>query len=334
MSVELKGISVEPGRKTSGVIHVAERLDGTSIGFPITIINGGSGPKLFLLAGVHGDEVGGPETALRLIRELDPKDVRGTLIIVPVANTTAFEAGTHVSPTDGKDLNRSFPGQPQGTLTDRLAHVFFSVVTSTLSSKDFLIDLHSGGKQSYIEYSEVEEHAAVQRKLADASGVRIVDRIVPEFGEGGVSWTKIYAGTLGDALQAKGFKIPHITIESFEPYPYVTNILKHVGILSGAPTPEKERFFVEGTRVFASKPGLWVRVAEEGALVKKGNLLANVLNFKGEVIEEIRSPLDGIVIINGEVGRAGGAGKKVVDPNSGVLGIRYGANVGRILERA
>jgi len=322
--VDIHGISAEPGEKVSAHVPVSERSDGTQLGFPLRIINGEAvGPRFWLMAGVHGNEVGGIETAVRVAHDFTPRDVNGTLIVVPLANTTAAEVGSRVSPIDGKDLNRSFPGNANGTFTDRLADRLFTAVTSTLSASDFLLDLHGAGSATYVEYTDGNDLGARNLELARASGVRIVDRIVPEFGEGGVSWTKIYAGTLGDALQAKGFKIPHITIESEDPRTYVLNVLKHVGITKGKPTPPDERSYVEGTRVFATKRGLWVPIAREGKRVRKNELLATVLNFDGEAIEEVRSPFNGILIIMSR--------KKIVDPQSPNLGMRYGANVGKIV---
>jgi predicted deacylase len=324
MSANMQEIMAKRGQKVSVVVNVVERFDGTSIGFPMSIVNGEKeGPKFWLMAGVHGGEVGGIEAAIRLVRDCAPNGMKGTLIVVPIANVTAFEANSRVSPLDGKDLNRSFPGDAEGTFTDRLANKLFTTITSTLTSNDFLVDLHQatgGSSIEFVEYSDEGEDGAKNSELAEASGVKILDRILPEYG-----WKKAYAGTLGEALKALRLEVPRITIESDDPYLYVLNLLRHVGMISGKTTPPKERFYVDGTRIFASKRGLWIPKQKEEALVRKGQLLATVINLEGEMIEEVRSPFDGIVIIM--------RGKKVVDPYSGNLFIRYGANVGKITRR-
>jgi predicted deacylase len=93
-------------------------------------------------AGIHGDEFEGVRALAELSRELDATVLNGTLVLVPIANPPAFHAGTRTSPLDGVNLNRVFPGDPGGTLSERLAHALF---THVIAGADMLIDLHSGG---------------------------------------------------------------------------------------------------------------------------------------------------------------------------------------------
>ncbi len=101
----------------------------------------GRGPTAAVTAGIHGDEYEGVAAVGELANALDPSAHRGTLILVPVAKPTAFAAGTRTNPEDGVNLARSFPGNPDGTPTERLAAKLFALV----GSADTLIDLHSGG---------------------------------------------------------------------------------------------------------------------------------------------------------------------------------------------
>jgi predicted deacylase len=99
------------------------------------------GPASVITAGIHGDEYEGPAAAARLACTLTPGAVRGSVVLVPVANPMAWHAGLRVTPEDGRNLARTFPGDPRGTLTERLAaHLF-----AWISQADYLIDLHSGG---------------------------------------------------------------------------------------------------------------------------------------------------------------------------------------------
>ncbi len=97
---------------------------------------------MLLLAGVHGDEYEGQVALSNLIRDLAPEDVRGRLIVMPATNTPAVAARTRVSPVDGGNLNRAFPGNRTGTATEMLAHYLETVI---LPRCDFMVDLHSGG---------------------------------------------------------------------------------------------------------------------------------------------------------------------------------------------
>ncbi len=113
------------------------------IGIPICVIKNGSGPTLYLGAGTHGDEYEGQIVLSHLIRELDPARIQGRLIIMPATNLPAAMVGARCSPIDGGNLNRSFPGDAEGTPTQAIAHFVESVL---MPKCDALADLHSGGK--------------------------------------------------------------------------------------------------------------------------------------------------------------------------------------------
>lgn len=112
------------------------------IAIPVAVFVNGSGPTVLLTGGVHGDEYEGPVALSRLAREIDVADVNGRIIILPTLNHPAFVAGTRTSPTDGINLNRTFPGKQDGTATEMIAHY---VTTELLPRTDCLIDLHAGG---------------------------------------------------------------------------------------------------------------------------------------------------------------------------------------------
>ncbi|MDF2781219.1 MAG: hypothetical protein K0S96_1023 [Geminicoccaceae bacterium] len=137
------------------------------IGIPICVIRNGSGPTLYLGAGNHGDEYEGQITLARLIRELDPGAIQGRLIILPAANLPAALAGQRCSPIDDGNLNRSFPGDPDGPPTAAIAHFIESVL---LPLCDAALDLHSGGKTlDYLPSALVRQRAGdplAQAKLA------------------------------------------------------------------------------------------------------------------------------------------------------------------------
>ena len=114
-----------------------------SVMIPICVIRNGEGPTALLTGGNHGDEYEGPLALFDLARTLDPKDVSGTVIIVPAMNYPAFRAGTRTSPIDKGNLNRSFPGRPDGTVTEKIADYF---QRDLLPRADIVLDFHSGGR--------------------------------------------------------------------------------------------------------------------------------------------------------------------------------------------
>jgi N-alpha-acetyl-L-2,4-diaminobutyrate deacetylase len=114
-----------------------------SVMIPITVVRNGAGPTALLTGANHGDEYEGPIALFELARSLRAKDVSGRVIIIPAMNQPAFAAGTRTSPIDRGNLNRSFPGRPDGTVTEKIADYFQRVL---LPMADVVLDFHSGGK--------------------------------------------------------------------------------------------------------------------------------------------------------------------------------------------
>src|SRR2546426_9850120 len=151
-SLTLGSASARPGQASSGFIEVPAGSDAATR-IPITIVRGAqSGPTLALIAGTHGSEVA-PIVALQRVRAIiDPAVLRGTLLIVHVANMPSFLGRTiYYSPIDGKNLNRVYPGKDDGTVSERIAA---SITREVIDRADYLVDLHCGdGNEALRPYS-------------------------------------------------------------------------------------------------------------------------------------------------------------------------------------
>lgn len=112
---------------------------------PITVVGRGTGPTALVMAGNHGDEYPGQVAILRLVRELQPEQVNGRVILIPALTVPASKAGTRISPLDGKNFNRSFPGNPAGVVSEVLAHYLTTVL---FPLADLVIDIHTGGRST------------------------------------------------------------------------------------------------------------------------------------------------------------------------------------------
>lgn len=110
---------------------------------PITVLNNGPGRTALVMAGNHGDEYPGPVAILKLMRELQARQIKGRVLLLPALNLPAVQAGTRLSPLDGKNLNRSFPGKADGTPTEMVAHYLTNVL---FPMADIVIDIHTGGR--------------------------------------------------------------------------------------------------------------------------------------------------------------------------------------------
>jgi N-alpha-acetyl-L-2,4-diaminobutyrate deacetylase len=132
--------------KRQGFLQVpySHNLGGwANVMVPITVIARGPGPTVLCLGGNHGDEYQGQVALMRLAREVGPEEVTGRLIIAPALNMPAAKAATRLSPLDGMNLNRAFPGLPEGAVTSQIAHYLSTVL---FPAADVVIDIHSGGR--------------------------------------------------------------------------------------------------------------------------------------------------------------------------------------------
>ncbi|WP_321897778.1 N(2)-acetyl-L-2,4-diaminobutanoate deacetylase DoeB [Paraburkholderia heleia] len=114
-----------------------------AIMIPLTVVKHGEGPTVLLTGGNHGDEYEGPIALAKLAGSLQAADVNGRVIIVPYMNYPAFRAGTRTSPVDAGNLNRSFPGRPDGGVTEKIADYF---QRELLARADYVLDIHAGGR--------------------------------------------------------------------------------------------------------------------------------------------------------------------------------------------
>jgi predicted deacylase len=135
--------------KQNGYLRLPHSVHRSAYGrilIPVVMIANGEGPTVLLMAGNHGDEYEAQIALGNLCRSLETEDIRGRLIILPMANFPAADAGLRTSPVDGGNLNRAFPGNPAGTPTEMIAHY---IEEELLPRCDYCIDLHSGGSSLY-----------------------------------------------------------------------------------------------------------------------------------------------------------------------------------------
>ena len=295
-------IAADPGEKASGYLEVSPGVDsGTRI--PITVVHGSeAGPVLALIAGTHGYEYP-PITALRQIRrDLDPTGLSGTVIIVHVANMPSFLGRTiYYSPVDGKNLNRSYPGDPDGTVSERIAH---AVTPEVINQADYLVDLHCGdGNEAlrpylYMAVTGDPELDAAIRGMALAFGIDhiVIDRA--RLGSGPSLYTDMTALERG---------IPAITTEtgqlgSNDPVWVnmavrgVWNLLRHLNMVEGDVESSGEVVWLEDYRVVTSPgTGIFQAAVRDGYAIAAGGLLGVLVDFFGDPIAAVKAPFAGIV---------------------------------------
>ena len=142
----IASIDIERPGKQQGFLQVpySHNLGGwANVMIPVTAVARGEGPTVLVLGGNHGDEYQGQIAAMKLARELTPEAVTGRIILIPSLNFPAARAATRLSPLDGMNMNRAFPGAAEGCVTSQIAH-YLTTVLFPLS--DAVIDIHSGGR--------------------------------------------------------------------------------------------------------------------------------------------------------------------------------------------
>lgn len=297
-------LSAERGETLSGTIAIPKGVDeGTEL--PVTIIHGaGSGPVLSLIAGNHGYEYP-PILALQRLRaRIDPTDLSGTMILVHVANVPSFLARTiYRSPIDGKNLNRMYPGDANGTVSARIADV---ITREVIDRSDYVLDIHGGdGNESLrpFVYMPVTgktdlddairemalvfgaDHIVVDRSRVDDRANSIYcDRTATSRGKPALT---VESGYLGGRDEAS---IRRIVVG-------VESLMRHYRMLAGEPAPVAHPIFLETTEVVTSPAtGLLTPHVERGQTVNAGTPVATITDFFGNPVATVRAPFAGEIL--------------------------------------
>jgi predicted deacylase len=280
------------------------KVDTTAV--PVTIFNGTRpGPVLTITAGIHGDEFP-PILALQRLRsEIRPADLSGTLVLIHLANTPGFFGRSIArNPIDGKNLNREFPGEPNGTLTERLAHL---LTTEVVSRTDYLVDMHAGSSHERLwphVYSPFVGNDELDRRtleLARATGFRNIvlygDR--PRDPSNSISYpnTAMTRGKPGITIECGqlGRRDERCISKLLQS---ARNILRHLKMLPGG-VEQADSVILHRKLHYMPSPatGLFFPQVREGEAVNAGALLAYIGDSFGNRIAEMRAPARGIVLI-------------------------------------
>jgi N-alpha-acetyl-L-2,4-diaminobutyrate deacetylase len=273
-----------------------------SIMIPITVVRRGDGPTALLTGGNHGDEYEGPVALFDLARTLRAEEVTGRVIILPAMNYPAFRAATRTSPIDKGNMNRIFPGRPDGTATEKIADY---IQRHLLPLADVVLDIHSGGKTldfvpfaaAHLLPDKAQEarcvaamtafNAPYSVMLLELDAVGMYDTAAEAMGKTFVSTELGGGGTARAATIAVAKR-------------GIRNLLIHAGILAGAIDRQPSTFLdmPDGDCYVAStRSGLIEFRCDLGAAVRRGDLIALVYDIDrtGTAPTEYRAARDGIL---------------------------------------
>jgi hypothetical protein len=298
-------LASQPGATVSGFVDVPAGIDpGARI--PVTIASGPRpGPVLALIAGTHGSEPS-PIIALQRVRaELDVAQLEGTVIIVHIANMPSFVHRTiYRGPWDQKNLNRVFPGNPDGTASERIAH---AITTQVIDQCDYLVDMHSGdGNEALRPYSYWNRLGAdervdrVAREMALAFGLDhiVIDRGRPRDLNASLycSNTAHVRGKPAVTTEAGAVGVPTADMVALNARG-AFRVMRYLGMLPEPREMVEHPYWIEPSEVLTSPDsGTWHPAVVPDQRVRKGDVLGRLTDYFGAPIAEVRSPLDGVVL--------------------------------------
>ena len=304
-----KPLKVKPGEKAFGYVKVVDNL-AVEFEMPVGVVNGKEkGPTLMVTGGLYPTEYCGVEAASRLYKAVEPENLKGRFVVVPVVNMPVFRFRTpwlnlrsSISPFDGGNINNSFPGDPEGRPTRRLAHTLFQLV----GEADYHVDFRGGDlPESHLDHTIYLRIGApideTSEAMAKAFGLPYVLPGTPEIGHTS-SGTLIHeAVTSGVAsiISEAGLGYRTQPLEEFvvAHVDGTLNLLKHFGMLEGEPTrPRNQRFLdMEWQGVTAPVAGVFQALADHGDILVVGQLIGRITDLDGSTLSELHSPIDGVV---------------------------------------
>ncbi|MEJ2469599.1 MAG: succinylglutamate desuccinylase/aspartoacylase family protein [Desulfuromonadales bacterium] len=290
---EIGGKKIAAGERGTVDLPMARLYTHSEMSLPVHVVHGRqAGPTLFISAAVHGDEINGVEIIRRLLRSRSLSRVKGTLLAVPLVNPFGFIQRSRYLP-DRRDLNRSFPGSPRGSLASRIAYLFMQEIVHRATHG---IDIHTGSNyRSNLPQVRTDLDNAENLQLAKVFGVPMVIHAATR------------DGSLREAVAEAG--LPVLIYEAGEALYFnerairsgvqgILNVMRTIGML---PKSRKKRspepIITDKTSwVRAARSGVFDKQVGLGTLVHKGSQLGAINDPLGEGREPVRAPFSGVVI--------------------------------------
>ena len=290
-TITINGSSVAPGKNKLLRIEIARLPTGTLIDIPVHIFNSTqAGPTILLQAGLHGDEINGVETLRRMLENGDFTISKGTVIVVPILNIFGFIHFSRDVP-DGKDVNRSFPGNKTGSLASRIAYHYTQEI---LPQIDFGLDLHTGGGQRHnfpqIRFTEGDEMSMRLAKLFNAPFSFASNLISGSFRKAAHKLGKpIAVYEAGESMRFDEDAI-EIGIKG------IKNVLMGLGMIVNQPKHGASVLLEYRRWLRAPRAGMFIPEIKNGAPMKKGQNLGMVTDTLAKKHKKIKAPFDGYII--------------------------------------
>lgn len=292
--MHLGGATIEPGGRATVELPIPALYTHTEMAMPVHVVHGAKdGPRLFVSAAIHGDELNGVEIVRRLLRLSLIRRMRGTLLAVPIVNVHGCIQRMRGLP-DGRDLNRAFPGSATGSMAARMAHLF---MTEIVAGSDYGIDLHTGANhRTNLPQIRTQLDDAETERLAQVFGAPVI--LHSDLRDGSLRQTAQEEGTVTLLYEAgEALRFDEVAVRAG--VRGIVAVMREIGMLPRTRKPRKPFTPVvarQSTWVRAPASGILRLVAPLGATVRRGEPLALVADPFGEAESEVRSQVSGVVI--------------------------------------
>jgi len=286
----------KPGESATGVIAVS----GSHVEIPVIVINGmRDGPCLWVDGAIHGDEPEGTWMCHILRREVNPKKLSGSLVLVPVINVPAFEAASRGNPLDtfSYDMNRIYPGKPEGYFSERVAWAHKEWM---IKVADLELSIHSGGAHSYLSETifaaEDDKSQELARAMGEGWGL-VLKALMPK---GNPMAVMLEVGKTGITVELGGrsatspqafHRVGRVLADA------VLNVMRHYGMVPGKAKYARPRYAGVQHALLAPSSGIFVAEPsiEFQKPMKKGDKIATIYDLYGETQTILSAPTDGMI---------------------------------------
>lgn len=321
-TVQMGTASAGRGQKVAGLLPVAEHLDGSEENIPVVVVNGvEDGPRLWVIGCEHGDEMLATATLIEFVSQVNPSNVRGSIVVLPVLNSTAFNVKLRYSPLDHYNMALGWPGIENGWLSQQIAHKVFGLMSV---QADFVVNMHNGLEHTMniapavICYYESEER--YREKLKAFVESFLYKRIVHWFSERKEDQVAKRSGSMIAALYEKGIPafVPEVGPDVASGLPGgvkgLFNTMKHIRMLPGkAQSLKRYDVIRDNIHMFPTRGGRFIPRVKLGQRVKKGDVLGTIKGYDGNISETLIAPADGEVLVLWKAPLIGSGDESAVD---------------------
>lgn len=290
------GETIARGERRQLLLTAPKLYDFTDMKIPVAVVRGQEqGPVLFVSAAIHGDEINGVDIVRRLLRHKALKELRGTLIAIPIVNVFGFNDKSRYLP-DRRDLNRSFPGEEHGSLASQIAYLFRTEIAEKCTHG---IDLHTGAiHRRNLPQIRADLVLPENLRLAQSFGTPVILNATPR------------DGSLRDMVRQR--QIPMLLYEAGTALRFdsnaakigvngILNVMRTIGMLPEIPAlPAPRETYIAKSSHWVRSPisGIFLARKKLGERVNQGDMLGYITNPFGDHRKPIPSPFDGIIIGN------------------------------------